>query len=101
MGSDEDDWQRQAKCKEDEPELFFPKRDIKEYRFVAAQAKAICFGRDGRPECPVRTDCREDAIDRDELFGIWGGLSHRERNALVRKRDREAERLLEQDEETG
>lgn len=88
MSNGELDWQAQAKCHDDEPELFYPKRDKTTYHFVAAQAKAICFGRDGRPQCPVLEECREDAIDRDELFGIWGGLSHRERNALVRKRDK-------------
>lgn len=66
--------------------MFFPARDGGTYRFVAAQAKAVCFGRDGRPECPVREECLEDAISNDELFGIRGGMSHRERNALVRKR---------------
>ena len=48
----------------------------------------MCFGRDDRPPCPVRIECLLDAIDRDELHGIWGGLSHRERNALVRKAER-------------
>lgn len=80
-------WDHDAKCRDEDPDLFFPDMDGPvPYRFVAAQAKAICFGRDGRPECPVRHLCLEDAIGEDELFGIRGGLSHRERNALVRKR---------------
>lgn len=82
------EWDRDAKCRDEDPELFFPSKDGPvPYRFVAAQAKAICHGRDGRPECPVREQCLEDAIARDELFGIRGGMSHRERNALVRKRE--------------
>lgn len=89
MAGTENDWQQFGKCRDDEPELFYPGRDRETYRFIAAQAKAICFGRDGRSECPVRQECREDAIERDEEFGIWGGLSHRERNALVRKRDKQ------------
>lgn len=86
----EREWDREAKCQDDDPELFFPKRDGPvPYRFVAAQAKAICFGRDGRPQCPVLEECLEDAIEQDEPFGIRGGLSHRERNALVRKRNKQ------------
>lgn len=46
------------------------------------------MGKDGTPECPVRIQCLLDAIDRDELHGIWGGMSHRERNALIRKAER-------------
>jgi WhiB family redox-sensing transcriptional regulator len=83
---DSNDWEKRAKCLGEDPDLFFPDRDKSAYRFVAAQAKAICFGRDGRPQCPVLEDCLEDAINKDELFGIRGGLSHRERNALIRKR---------------
>jgi WhiB family redox-sensing transcriptional regulator len=86
MPKEPDKWQQQGKCNGSDPELFFPDRDKATYRFVAAQAKAICYGRDGRTACPVLETCLEDAIDQDEPFGIRGGLSHRERNALVRKR---------------
>lgn len=89
MPNQPDIWQQQAKCNGSDPELFFPDRDKNAYRFVAAQAKAICFGRDGRPQCPVLEECLADAIDNDEPFGIRGGLSHRERNALVRKRTKQ------------
>lgn len=82
-------WQADAKCLDEDPELFFPDRDKNAYRFVAAQAKAICFGRDGRPACPVLEQCLQDALDTEELFGIRGGLSHRERNALLRKRTKQ------------
>ena len=85
----EQEWQTRAKCHDADPELFFPDRDKKLYRFVAAQARAICYGRDGRPVCSVIEECLQDAIDKDELFGIRGGLSHRERNALIRKQDKQ------------
>ena len=87
--SSDSEWEKEAKCLGSDSDRFFPERNKQLYRFTAAQAKAVCFGKDGRPECPVRAECLADAIDRDERFGIWGGLSHRERNALVRKRDRE------------
>lgn len=101
----DDHWETHAKCSQTEviqanlhhvlprdgepanglTELFYPPRDRALYKPVADAAKAICRGKDGKPACPVRNECLRDAIDRDELFGIFGGMSHRERNALVRK----------------
>ena len=65
--------------------MFYPPRDKSLYKPIADTAKAICWGRDGTEECPVRKQCLLDAIETDELHGIWGGMSHRERNALVRR----------------
>lgn len=79
------EWKDKAKCDGEEVDLFYPPRDKAKYKPIADKAKAICFGKDGRPECPVRKECLREAIDTEELHGIWGGLSHRERNALVRK----------------
>lgn len=78
-------WRYDAKCIGEDTEIFFPPRDKDLYGPIAEKAKAICLGKDGRPPCPVRKECLIDAIERDELHGIWGGLSHRERNAMVRK----------------
>jgi hypothetical protein len=53
---------------------------------IADEAKRSCFGvEDEIPACPVRKECLWSAIESEEQHGIWGGLSHRERNALVRK----------------
>jgi WhiB family redox-sensing transcriptional regulator len=71
-----DDWPSQAACRGAEPdELFVP---------GAAQnrAKAVCMG------CPVRTECLADALDNRTEFGIWGGMTERERRALLRRRPR-------------
>lgn len=65
--------------------MWFPPRDKDLYKLIADQAKAICKGLDGRPECPSRLQCLFYAEDKDEHHGIWGGMSHRERNALKRK----------------
>jgi WhiB family redox-sensing transcriptional regulator len=68
------DWMSEAACRGTEPdELFVP---------GAAQnrAKAVCFG------CPVRTECLADALDNRTEFGIWGGMTERERRALLRRR---------------
>jgi WhiB family transcriptional regulator, redox-sensing transcriptional regulator len=68
------DWPTEAACRGAEPdELFVP---------GAAQnrAKAVCMG------CPVRTECLADALDNRTEFGIWGGMTERERRALLRRR---------------
>jgi WhiB family redox-sensing transcriptional regulator len=80
-----ENWRADAKCKGQDTELWYPPREKELYKTIADQAKNICFGRDGRPECPVRKDCLLYAEGMDEQYGIWGGLSHRERNALKRK----------------
>ena len=38
--------------------------------------------------CPVRTECLADALDNRTEFGIWGGMTERERRALLRRRPR-------------
>lgn len=85
-------WEYAAKCRDvEDPDIFYPERNAKTYKAIAASARAICFGKDGRPACPVRIPCllyalkREDKLQEDERHGIWGGLSHRERNHLLRK----------------
>lgn len=85
------DWEKDAKCLGEDPELFFPGRAKAVYRITATKAKAICQGKDGRPVCPVREECLTHALDQDERYGIWGGLSHRERNAMVRKQNRDTD----------
>lgn len=83
MPAEHIDWRDSAKCAGVPTDLFYPPRE--RYQPDADNAKAICRGKDGRPECPVRWACLWEAIDSDEEHGIWGGLSHRERNAAVRK----------------
>lgn len=80
-------WLDEASCAgEDVPkEIFFPPRDKEVYHIQATEAKTYCFGGNGRVECPVRQRCLWQAVNTDEQHGIWGGMSHRERNALVRK----------------
>lgn len=83
-------WTLDARCDGIEnPDIFFPPRDKTLYKKIAAEAKVYCFGSNGKDPCPVRAQCLWTAIRDDEQHGIWGGLSHRERNALVRKWSRE------------
>lgn len=78
-------WDMEARCKGVDTEIFFPPRDKDRYKVIADEAKTYCFGENGKNPCKVRNECLWDAIRRDEPHGIWGGLSHRERNAVVRR----------------
>ncbi|GEL16956.1 hypothetical protein PA7_07930 [Pseudonocardia asaccharolytica DSM 44247 = NBRC 16224] len=69
----EQDWQEQALCAQTDPEAFFPEKGGS-----TREAKRICAG------CEVRAECLEYALAQDERFGIWGGLSERERRRLRR-----------------
>jgi WhiB family redox-sensing transcriptional regulator len=84
-----------ALCKEIDPDLWFPPRDKNLYKPIADKAKAICYGKDGRGECPVRMQCLLFADRTDKVHGIWGGMSHRERAALKRKATRQGKTLEE------
>lgn len=68
------DWTAFSACKGKDPDELFVTG--------AAQnrAKAVCFG------CPVRTECLSDALDNRVEFGVWGGMTERERRALLRRR---------------
>ncbi|MDP8975419.1 MAG: WhiB family transcriptional regulator [Actinomycetota bacterium] len=68
-------WQRQANCMGVDPDLFFPERGAS-----TREAKEVCRG------CVVREDCLEYALANSEKFGIWGGLSERERRRIRRAR---------------
>ena len=68
-----DQWQDRALCAQTDPEAFFPEKGGS-----TREAKKICLG------CEVRHECLEYALEHDERFGIWGGLSERERRRLKR-----------------
>ena len=68
-----DQWQDRALCAQTDPEAFFPEKGGS-----TREAKKICLG------CEVRAECLEYALAHDERFGIWGGLSERERRRLKR-----------------
>ena len=70
---DEQSWQERSLCAQTDPEAFFPEKGGS-----TREAKKICVG------CEVRAECLEYALANDERFGIWGGLSERERRRLKR-----------------
>lgn len=67
-------WAERGACRDVDPDsLFVP---------GAAQhrAKRVCAA------CPVRTECLTEALDNRMEFGIWGGMTERERRSLLRRR---------------
>jgi WhiB family redox-sensing transcriptional regulator len=90
----DESWRADARCSGEDTEIFFPPRDKDKYKDIAAEAKAHCFGANGNNPCPVLRECLWYAIDSDEVHGIWGGMSHRERNALVRKWRKQAKNSM-------
>jgi WhiB family redox-sensing transcriptional regulator len=70
---DAQSWQERALCAETDPEAFFPEKGGS-----TREAKKICT------DCEVKAECLEYALANDERFGIWGGLSERERRRLKR-----------------
>jgi WhiB family transcriptional regulator, redox-sensing transcriptional regulator len=71
---DAPEWQERALCSQTDPEAFFPEKGGS-----TREAKRICT------RCEVRAECLEYALGHDERFGIWGGLSERERRRLKRR----------------
>ncbi|AHH93666.1 WhiB family transcriptional regulator [Kutzneria viridogrisea] len=68
------DWRIRAACRDEDPEQLFVRGA--EQR----KAKIVCLG------CPVRTECLAEALDNRIEFGVWGGMTERERRALLRRR---------------
>lgn len=66
-------WQERALCAQTDPEAFFPEKGGS-----TREAKRIYLG------CEVKDECLDYALAHDERFGIWGGLSERERRRLKR-----------------
>lgn len=86
FGTQDISWMDEASCMGiEDPEIFYPPRDKDVYKETADEAKLHCFGDSVLRACPVRQECLWYAVSSDEQHGIWGGMSHRERNALVRK----------------
>jgi WhiB family redox-sensing transcriptional regulator len=67
-------WQERSLCAQTDPEAFFPEKGGS-----TREAKKVCVG------CDVRAECLEYALENDERFGIWGGLSERERRKVKKR----------------
>lgn len=66
------EWVSQGLCGQTDPEAFFPEKGGS-----TREAKKTCA------RCPVAAECLDYAIEHEERFGIWGGLSERERRKLM------------------
>jgi WhiB family redox-sensing transcriptional regulator len=70
-------WIEDALCAQVDPDTWYPQPNTNE----AKVAKKVCM------TCPVRQECLQYALDNDEVWGIWGGTSYRERKRLKMKGD--------------
>jgi WhiB family redox-sensing transcriptional regulator len=77
------EWLHRARCRDEDPEVFFPIGNTGPAAQQIDVAKAICVG------CEVRQDCLEWAMATGQDAGVWGGLSEDERRALRRARKRQ------------
>ncbi|MFV0430216.1 MAG: WhiB family transcriptional regulator [Arachnia sp.] len=68
-----DEWTLQAKCRDMADALFPDGKDQK-------RARSVCLG------CPVRSQCLAEALDNRIEWGVWGGMTERERRHLLRTR---------------
>ena len=69
-----DDWAGDAACRINRPDELFV-RGAEQHR-----AKQVCTA------CPVRTECLAEALDNQIEWGVWGGMTERDRRALLRRR---------------
>lgn len=85
------EWMSEGLCGQTDPDLFYPDKGGS-----VREAKGICNGSplsrrgEPRPPCPVREHCLRYALDNDERYGIWGGVSERDRRRMRAAMDRRA-----------
>lgn len=83
-------WTASALCAQTDPEVFYPEKGES-----TLPAKRVCA------RCPVRSECLEEALSRNERYGVWGGLSERERRALLCSSAGAAVELVDDDRADG
>ena len=73
------DWQMRARCRDEDPTLFFHPDGERGAARRARQraADAVCI------QCPVRVACREHSLSVPERYGTWGGISEDDRSRLL------------------
>lgn len=73
FATERDEWVMYANCRDCDPDALFVRGAAQR------QAAAIC------DDCPVLLTCRADALDNKVEFGVWGGLTERQRRAILRR----------------
>lgn len=71
---DNREWQKEGLCRGIEPEVFFPVAEEDAWR-----AKEICNA------CPVKEPCLVASLENRERYGVWGGVSEKERQDMFRR----------------
>ena len=79
-------WMASALCAEVDPELHFPEKGGS-----TREAKRVCRS------CEVRAECLDYALETDQKFGIWGGMSERERHRLKRQHQSAADVIADEE----
>lgn len=75
MPTSNEDWKQRGACRDHDPELWFsPAGSLDDKK-----ARGICA------DCPVLADCAEHSLIAPEPYGIWGGLTEKQRDAMLRK----------------
>ncbi len=69
-----EDWTAQAACRDTSPDQLFVRGAEQN------KVKQVCAG------CSVRTECLVEALDNQIEWGVWGGMTERERRALLRRK---------------
>ena len=69
-----EDWASQGQCRQGQRDELFVRGAGQN------QAKSLCGG------CPARPECLAEALDNEIEWGVWGGMTERERRAILRKR---------------
>ncbi len=65
------EWQERALCAQTDPEIFYPEKGQS-----TREAKRVCAA------CEVRPQCLDYALTIGDRYGVFGGLSERERRRM-------------------
>ena len=68
------EWSEAGLCAQTDPDAFFPEKGSS-----TREAKRICA------RCPVLEECREYALDVMPTYGVWAGLSERDRRRVKKQ----------------
>jgi WhiB family redox-sensing transcriptional regulator len=80
LAAADDGWRDHARCRDTDPELFFPVGTTGNALLAIDYAKRVCA------QCAVTHECLEFALDTNQDSGVWGGHSEEERRAIRRQR---------------
>lgn len=73
------DWRELSRCKQMDPDLFFPVGTTGPALLQIEAAKAVCR------TCNVRQECLQYALESNQEYGIWGGTTEEERRFMRRE----------------